>query len=93
MKASVCAAPPDARLTNFSTNPQAASIFRTLCNYGMILADNGIAIGLGGTSDARWNDSDLNALTKLPGSDFEPVNVSSIIKTSTSSQTTLTPAK
>ena len=47
-------------------------------NYGIILAGNGMSGGPIGTPDARWNDSDLQCLTSLTLSDFEPINVSSL---------------
>ncbi|MGD0962742.1 MAG: hypothetical protein ABSA57_02435 [Candidatus Acidiferrales bacterium] len=62
-----------------STSPQAAIIITAFRNYGIILADNGMSGGLIGTPDARWNDTDLLCLTSLTLSDFEPVNVSSLM--------------
>jgi len=62
-----------------STSPQAAIIITAFRNYGIILADNGDSGALIGTPDARWNDSDLACLTNLILSDFEPVNVSSLM--------------
>jgi hypothetical protein len=53
----------------------------------MILADNGDSGGLIGTPDARWNDADLECLTSLTLSDFEPVNVSSLMVTNDSGAT------
>jgi hypothetical protein len=61
-----------------STSPQAAIIITAFRNYGIILADNGDSGGLIGTPDARWNDNDLECITSLTLSDFEPVNVSSL---------------
>jgi hypothetical protein len=61
------------------TSPQAAIIITAFRNYGIILADNGQSGGLIGTPDGRWNDEDLQCLTSLTLSDFEPVNVSSLI--------------
>lgn len=43
--------------------------------------------GLIGTADARWNDSDLECLTSLTLANFEPVNVSSLMVTDASGQT------
>ena len=62
-----------------SSSPQAAIIITGFRNYGIILSDNGISGGLIGTPDARWNDNDLQCLTSLHLSDFEPVNVSSLM--------------
>ena len=58
-----------------ATSPQAAIIIAGFRNYGIILADNGDSGGLIGTPDSRWNDTDLQCLTSLTLSDFEPVNV------------------
>jgi hypothetical protein len=62
-----------------STSPQASIIITAFRNYGIILADNGDSGGLIGTPDARWNDADLSCITSLTLSDFEPVNVSSLM--------------
>ena len=62
-----------------ATSPQAAIIIKGLRNYGLILADNGQSGGLIGTPDARWRDDDLACLTSLTLSDFEPVDVSSLM--------------
>ena len=62
-----------------ATSPQAAIIITAFRNYGIILADNGDSGGLIGTPDARWNDNDLECITSLTLSDFEPVNVSSLM--------------
>ena len=70
-----------------ATSPQAAIIITALRNYGIILADNGDSGGLIGTPDARWNNSDLECLTSLTLSDFEPVNVSSLTVNNDSGQT------
>jgi hypothetical protein len=70
-----------------ATSPQAAIIITGFRNYGIILADNGDSGGLIGTPDARWNDADLACLTSLTLSDFEPVNVSSLMVTNDSGQT------
>ena len=70
-----------------STSPQAAVIITALRNYGIILADNGDSGGLIGTPDARWNNDDLSCITSLTLSDFEPVNVSSLIVSNASGAT------
>ncbi len=70
-----------------ATSPQAAVIITAFRNYGIILADNGDSGGLIGTPDARWNDNDLECLTSLTLSDFEPVNVSSLTVNNDSGQT------
>lgn len=70
-----------------ATSPQAAIIITAFRNYGIILADNGDSGGLIGTPDARWNDADLSCLTSLILSDFEPVNVSSLMVSNDSGAT------
>ena len=62
-----------------ASSPQAAIIITAMRNYGIILADNGLTGGLIGTPDSRWNDADLACLSQLTLSDFEPVNVSSLM--------------
>lgn len=70
-----------------ATSPQSAIIITAFRNYGIILADNGMSGGLIGTPDARWNDIDLQCLTSLTLSDFEPVNVSSLMENNDSGAT------
>jgi hypothetical protein len=70
-----------------ATSPQASIIITALRNYGIILADNGEGVGLIGTPDARWNDTDLTCLNQITASNFEPVNVSSLIVSNDSGQT------
>src|SRR6202042_3586754 len=70
-----------------ATSPQAAIIITGFRDYGIILADNGETGGLIGTPDARWNDADLSCITSLILSDFEPVNVSSLMVTNDSGAT------
>jgi hypothetical protein len=70
-----------------AASPQAAIIITGFRNYGIILADNGESGGLIGTPDARWNDNDLSCLTSITLSDFEPVNVSSLMVSNDSGAT------
>jgi len=58
-----------------ATSPQASVIIQGLRDYGMILADNGVAAALIGTPDSRWNDGDLSCLYSLSFGEFEPVEV------------------
>lgn len=44
-----------------------------LKRYGLIVADNGSNWYLGGTSDRRWDDENLDQLKRIPGSAFEVV--------------------
>lgn len=53
-------------------------VLEALRRYGMIVADNGSNWYISGTSDPRWNDEDLNALKKVPGSAFEAVQTGAI---------------
>ena len=64
-----------------TSSPQSAIIIQGFRDYGIILADNGGTGFIVGTPDVRWNDNDLACLFSLTISDFEPVNVSSVIKT------------
>jgi len=55
-------------------------ILRALKKYGMILADNGSSWYISGAPDPRWNnDSLVNELKQLTGSDFEAVDESSLM--------------
>ena len=76
---------------NISTfSPQVQVILRALKKYGMMLADNGSAWFISGTSDERWDNDVLRELRDLRGSDFEAVNVSSLMIDSDSGQTRAT---
>jgi hypothetical protein len=56
-------------------------ILRALQTYGMILADNGSPWFLSGAPHYAWNNDELNdELRKLKGSDFEAVDVSSLMR-------------
>jgi hypothetical protein len=59
--------------------PQAQIILTALKRYGMMVADNGSSWFLTGAPDSRWNDDELNQLKGIKGSDFEVVNVSSLM--------------
>jgi hypothetical protein len=57
-------------LTPFT--PQVQKIFRAMQRYGLIVADNGSDMYIGGTMDARWNNDVLNpAFAALTADDFE----------------------
>jgi hypothetical protein len=45
----------------------------------MILADNGSSWFLSGEPHASWNDDELRQLRQIKGSDFEAVDVSSLM--------------
>ena len=55
-------------------------ILRALQTYGMILADNGSSWFLSGAPHASWNDDQLRELKQIKGSDFEAVDVSSLME-------------
>jgi hypothetical protein len=54
-------------------------ILRAMKKYGMMLADNGSAWFISGAPDPRWDNNDLHNLALLKGSDFEAVDVSSLM--------------
>jgi hypothetical protein len=53
-------------------------ILTALKRYGMMVADNGSNWYISGAPDDRWNNDDLAQLAKIPGSDFEVVDTSSL---------------
>ena len=54
-------------------------ILQALKTYGMMLADNGSDWFLSGAPDRRWDDDELRELRQITGSDFEVVDVSSLM--------------
>ena len=65
-------------IDNFT--PQAKIIATALKKYGMILADNGSAWYMSGVPDERWDNNDLYTLRQyIKGSDFEAIDLSSLI--------------
>jgi hypothetical protein len=61
-------------------SPEVQVILRALKKYGMILADNGSSWYLSGAPDDRWNNDHLHQLDQyVSGSDFEAVDVSSLM--------------
>lgn len=54
-------------------------ILTCLKRYGMFVADNGSNWYISGTTDTRWNDTDLNQLKSVPGSSFEVVSTGAIL--------------
>ena len=54
-------------------------ILKALKKYGMILADNGSNLFLSGANDPGWDDNDLNALKNVKASDFEVVQLGTVI--------------
>jgi hypothetical protein len=54
--------------------PEVQRIFRAMKRYGLIVADNGSDMYIGGTMDARWNNDVLNpAFAALTADDFEVI--------------------
>jgi hypothetical protein len=51
----------------------ARAIAVAMKEYGLIVADNGSNWYISGSSDRRWDDEDLDALKRIPGSAFEVV--------------------
>jgi hypothetical protein len=78
------AAPMGMRLrlkASFNTStfsPANQVILRALQEYGMIMADNGSSMFLGGTADDRWDNNDLHTLGSVRASDFEVVRMDAI---------------
>jgi len=63
-------------------------ILRALKKYGMMLADNGSAWYISGAPDPSWDDDMLvTELRLVKGSDFEAVDVSSLMVDVDSGQT------
>ncbi|WP_433045187.1 hypothetical protein [Dactylosporangium sp. CS-033363] len=56
--------------------PQARAVAQALKTYGAILADNGSPWYFSGTDDPKWNNTQLDALKTLKGTDFEAVDSS-----------------
>jgi hypothetical protein len=66
---------------NIAGYPASAQvILRALKKYGMIVADNGSDWYVSGTADARWNDTEINSLKALKGSDFEVIQMTGVVK-------------
>ena len=64
-------------MSSFSAQNQV--ILRALKKYGMMLADNGSAWFISGAPDERWDNTMLSDLRRVIGSDFEAVDVSSLM--------------
>jgi hypothetical protein len=58
---------------------QARIVAEAMKRYGVILADNGSPWFISGAPDDRWSNDALHALGGLHGSDFEAVDVSSLM--------------
>lgn len=65
---------------NISTfSPRMQVILQGLKRYGMILADNGSDWYISGAPDPRWDDDELSTLKTIKGSNFEVVQMGSIV--------------
>ena len=71
-------------LSGFSAVNQV--ILRAMQKYGIILADNGSSWYISGAPDARWDNEDLHALSRVTGADFEAVDVSQLMADPDSAQ-------
>ena len=60
-------------------SPAMQVILRAMKQYGMIVADNGSNWYISGAPDPRWSDSDLHTLGAIKGSDFEVVQMGTIV--------------
>ncbi len=59
-----------------SSDPHVQKIFRAMQRYGLIVADNGSDMYIGGTFDTRWDNDILNpAFAKLKAGDFEVIQL------------------
>jgi hypothetical protein len=54
-------------------------ILRALKTYGMLLADNGGPFFVSGAPDPRWNDSNIDTMKRLRGTDFEVVKMTGLV--------------
>lgn len=64
--------------------PQARVILQALKTYGMMLADNGGPWYLSGAPSENWDNAQIEVLKRVRGSDFEAVDVSSLMEHSDS---------
>lgn len=69
----------------------AITILRALKKYGMMLADNGSNWYVSGATDERWDNDELHELDFIRGSDFEAVDVSSLMVNFNSGQAAVGP--
>jgi hypothetical protein len=51
--------------------PSVQVILTAMKKYGLIMADNGSPMYIGGAPDDRWNNQDLHSLSQVPASEFE----------------------
>jgi hypothetical protein len=60
-------------------SPRIQVILRALKKYGMFLADNGSNWFISGAPDPRWDDNELHQLKTIAGSNFEVVQMGTIV--------------
>ena len=60
-------------------SPAMQVILRAMKKHGMIVADNGSNWFISGAPDPRWNDNELNTLKAIKGSNFEVVQMGTIV--------------
>lgn len=75
---------PNVDISGFSPNVRV--VLEALKTYGAILTDTGASWFLTGTPDSRWNDGEMHAITQLHGSDFEAVDESGLMISSSSGE-------
>jgi hypothetical protein len=63
-------------ISSFSASNQV--ILTAMKKYGLIVADNGSSMFIGGAPDDRWNNDDLHNLLQVPASAFEVVQMNPI---------------
>jgi hypothetical protein len=66
--------------------PRVQVILKALKEYGIILADNGASWFISGTLDSRWNDTEMHSMTRVVGADFEAIDESSLMASTTSAE-------
>jgi hypothetical protein len=64
-------------VSGFSANNQV--ILNAMKKYGLLLADNGSAMFITGAPDSRWDNNDLHQLGTVTASNFEVVQMPTII--------------
>ena len=62
-----------------SYSPRIQVILKAMKKYGMIVADNGSNWYVSGAPDPRWNDNELATLSSVKGSNFEVVQMGTIV--------------
>ena len=65
--------------TSAAIDPSVRVVLQALKDYGMILADTGTSLDIGGVPDSRWNDNVMHTLEQFHGSDFEAVDELSLM--------------